>query len=105
MEQILELFKNYFGIAFILLIFSYLSPKESYRKYFQFFISVLIAVILFEPLAERFLLKRRGSMGGDWRKLEERLNEVQYNKQMEEDIFECFGMENNTEQVEEPKAR
>ena len=52
MERILEVFKNYFGIAFMLLIVSYLAPKETYRKYFQFVISILLTIILFQPLEE-----------------------------------------------------
>lgn len=105
MDRILELFKNYFGIAFLLLIISYLSPKECYRRYFQFLISILIAVILFQPLAEEFLLKKSGETHADWEEMEEKLSAIQYDKMMEADIFECFGMEEVTEQMEKSQAQ
>lgn len=90
MEKILEIFKNYFGIAFILLILSYLTPRENYRKYLQFFISVLIAVILFLPLTEWINKGSKGKERLSWEDMEERLSTYEY-KMEGEDLFEIFG--------------
>ena len=50
METVLEFVKNYFLLSFIMFIFSYLSPKEEYRKYFQFFLGILMTIVLFKPI-------------------------------------------------------
>lgn len=98
MERILEVFKNYFGIAFMLLIVSYLAPKETYRKYFQFVISILLTIILFQPLEEWIF---SGEMAGkiiDFRQLEEAFAFQEDRMKLEGDIFECFGLEEASEQ-------
>ena len=52
MESILELLKSYFALALVLVIFSYLMPKEGYKKYMQFFVGILLGVIILRPVAE-----------------------------------------------------
>lgn len=52
MNLILTFVKDYFIFMIILFLFSYLTPKENYRKYFQFFIGVLMAAILMRPVLE-----------------------------------------------------
>ena len=42
--------KGYFGLVIVLMICSYLSPKESYEKYFQFVVGTIVAVMLMKPL-------------------------------------------------------
>ena len=91
MERILELFKNYFGIAFVLLIISYLAPKESYRKYFQFIISIMLAVILFQPLEEWMFSKQSERESLDWEQVKEAFDVSEYSRKMVEDSFEWFG--------------
>ena len=91
MERILELFKNYFGIAFVLLIISYLAPTESYRKYFQFIISIMLAVILFQPLEEWMFSKQSERESRDWEQVKEAFDVSEYSRKMEGDIFEWFG--------------
>lgn len=54
MGTILDFAKNYFIFMLILFLFSYLTPREDYRKYFQFFIGALMAVILLRPVLEIF---------------------------------------------------
>lgn len=46
--------KEYLGLVIILLIVSYLSPKEKYEKYFQFLVGIIIAVMILEPLSVFF---------------------------------------------------
>lgn len=50
MGTVLEFIKNYFLLSFIMYVISYLSPKEQYRRYFQFFLGILMAVVLFRPI-------------------------------------------------------
>lgn len=50
METILSLFKSYFVLMLLLLMLSYLAPKDSYKKYFQFFIGAWMCVLLLKPV-------------------------------------------------------
>ena len=52
MESILELLKSYFALVLVLLVFSYLMPKESYKKYMQFFVGIFLGVMIIRPVAE-----------------------------------------------------
>lgn len=98
MERILEVFKNYFGIAFMLLIVSYLAPKETYRKYFQFVISILLTIILFQPLEEWIFSGEKARKIIDFHQLEEAFAFQEDYMKLEGDIFECFGLEEASEQ-------
>ena len=40
MEVVLTFVKNYFVLMLIFYLLSYLTPKETYQKYFHFFVSV-----------------------------------------------------------------
>lgn len=50
MNVILSFIRDYFIFMMILFLFSYLTPKEDYKKYFQFFIGVLMVAILMRPV-------------------------------------------------------
>lgn len=44
--------KNYLYLALIFLICSYLSPKDRYKKYFQFMLGIFMAVLILRPLSD-----------------------------------------------------
>lgn len=46
----LEFLKNYYVFMLVLMVFSYLVPKEDYKTYIQFFISILIIVLFLKPV-------------------------------------------------------
>ena len=50
MDTILEFVRNYFIFLLVLYLISYLAPQESYRRYFHFFISVLMVAVLMKPV-------------------------------------------------------
>lgn len=50
MNVIVEFVKNYFVFLLVLYLFSYLTPKESYQKYFRFFVSALMVAVLLKPV-------------------------------------------------------
>lgn len=52
----LEFLKNYYIFMLILLVFSYLVPKEDYKKYMQFFIGIFVVVLLLKPVLEFFTM-------------------------------------------------
>ena len=49
MEVVLTFVKNYFVLMLIFYLLSYLTPKETYQKYFHFFVSVLVITVLAQP--------------------------------------------------------
>lgn len=44
--------KDYYVFMLILLVFSYLVPKEDYKVYIQFFIGIFVIVLLLKPILE-----------------------------------------------------
>lgn len=89
MEVLRTFIKNYFVVMLFFFLLSYLVPKEEYRRYFRFFISVLVITVLAQPLLV--------SVGG-WNKNEARQQLKEITKQMQsieyeekgENIFEQF---------------
>ena len=45
--------KSYLYLALIFLVCSYLSPKDEYKKYFQFMLGIFMAVIILKPLGQK----------------------------------------------------
>ncbi len=45
--------KSYLYLALIFLVCSYLSPKDEYKKYFQFMLGIFMAVIILKPLTQK----------------------------------------------------
>ena len=40
----------------VLLVFSYLVPKDEYKKYMQFFIGIFVVVLFLKPVLELFTM-------------------------------------------------
>lgn len=89
MTQILEFIKNYFIFMLILFLFSYLVPKENYRKYFNFFIGVLMAAVLIQPFLVFVSSDSKKEMESTLREIEEKLSDLEYQGKGE-NIFEQF---------------
>lgn len=89
MNAILNFVRDYFVFLLVLFLFSYLTPREGYRKYLQFFIGALMIAILMRPVIAAF------AGGGESRVREELesilsdLDNLEYRGEGE-DIFEWF---------------
>lgn len=46
----MEFVKGYVYFMIVLMVASYLTPKEEYRKYVQFFMGILLAVVIIRPI-------------------------------------------------------
>ena len=46
----MEYIKGIYVFALMLLVFSFLVPKESYKTYIQFFIGIFLFVVLLKPV-------------------------------------------------------
>lgn len=103
MQTILAFVKEYFVFMLVLFLISYLVPRESYRKYFHFFIGALMVAVLMEPVLSFFNRDARGEFHRQLEEIEKNLSEIEY-EEKGEDIFEQFlkdpgvdGKENGTE--------
>lgn len=94
MEFILSFVKSYFALVLVLVMVSYLTPKEKYKKYFQFFIGVLMAVLLLSPVVQ--WKEKRGNPIEFYnvKEIRKKLESIQFEAD-KEDIFELFFMEND----------
>lgn len=89
MSEILEFVKNYFIFMLVLFLFSYLVPKENYRKYFNFFIGVLMAAVLVRPILVFVNSDAKREMKKTLEEIEEKLSDLEY-QEKGENIFEQF---------------
>ena len=53
----LEYLKNYYVCLLILMIFSFLVPKEAYKSHIQFFIGIFLIVLLLKPTLQFISVK------------------------------------------------
>lgn len=97
METVTSFIKNFFVLMLILFVFTYLVPKDRYQKYFQFFIGIFMAVILLAPVVKWITRDDTQAAYRNLEQITDRLNEIEFNEENEEDIFEIFYMDNNTE--------
>jgi hypothetical protein len=83
METIITFAKNYVCFMLILFLFSYLAPREDYRRYFQFFISILMAAALLSPLISLFAGNDGEGLRNELKQLEEGLSDIEYQEKGE----------------------
>ena len=88
MESILEILKSYFALALVLLVFSYLMPKEDYRKYMQFFVGIFLTVIILRPVADWILDEDTPMIHLE--ELQQQLEEIEYDIGEEENMYEIY---------------
>lgn len=89
MNMIVEFVKNYFIFLFVLYLFSYLAPQESYRKYFRFFVSALMIAVLMKPVLVIFQGEVRDTAKAQFDSISSQLEENKYEGKGE-DVFEWF---------------
>ena len=89
MHIILNFVKQYFIFMLLLFVFSYLVPKENYRRYFNFFISVMMVAALLFPLLQISEKEVAEQTKARLEEIEEKIGDTQY-YQKGENIFEQF---------------
>ena len=73
----------------LLFVFSYLVPKGNYRRYFNFFISVMMVAALLFPLLQISEKEVAEQTKARLEEIEEKIGDTQY-YQKGENIFEQF---------------
>lgn len=48
----LEYLKNYYVFMLVLMVFSFLVPREEYKSYIQFFVGIFLIVLLLKPVLQ-----------------------------------------------------
>ena len=96
MDVIRSFVKSYFIFLLLLQVIAYLTPKESYKKYVQFFTGALMAVILLRPVLTWMDKETKLPDYAQFEEVMEQLEDICYEGE-EEDMFEIFFMEDNTE--------
>ncbi len=81
--------KTNFIFMLLLFVFSYLVPKENYRRYFNFFISVMMVAALLFPLLQISEKEVAEQTKARLEEIEEKIGDTQY-YQKGENIFEQF---------------
>lgn len=88
--------KSYFIFLLLLQIIAYLTPKESYKKYVQFFTGALMAVLLLKPVLTWMDNDMAVPEALSFEELSEQLDTIAYEGEGE-DMFEIFFMEETAE--------
>ena len=103
MSILLSFVEKYFIFVLVLFLISYLVPRESYQKYFHFFIGALMVAVLMEPVLSFLNRDERADFHGELEKIVSDMSDQGYYEKVE-DIFEQFleapgmaGEENETE--------
>ena len=86
----LEFLKNYYVLMLVLMVFSYLVPKEEYKVYIQFFVSVFIIVLLLRPIMEISAIKDADSFYKVFEQFSQQIEELDLKVEEGEDIFGHF---------------
>ncbi len=95
--MLLNYIKDYFVLTLILLVFSYLSPGENYKKYFQFFIGIIMAVFVLKPVFGWMSDENTDFAYESIEEISDKLSGIEYGGEGE-DIFEIFFVEDDTQE-------
>lgn len=74
----LEYLKNYYIFMLILMVLSFLVPKEEYKVYIQFFVGIFMLVLLLEPVLEFLTMEDPSVIYEIFGELNEKIEEVSH---------------------------
>jgi len=86
----LEFLKNYYVFALILMVFSYLVPKESYKKYLQFFIGIFMVVLFLKPILSLFTMEQPEQIYEVFDLFNQKIESLELEQKEGETIYEHF---------------
>lgn len=93
----LEFLKNYYVFMLILLLFSYLVPKEDYKRYIQFFIGIFVVVLFLKPLLEFGTMDVSNHLDEVFVPFNQKVENLDLEIEEGETIFEYFFLEGEGE--------
>ena len=86
----MEFLKKFYIFMLILMIFSYLVPKDMYKKYIQFFIGIFVVVLLLKPVLEFWSLKNPERIYDVFGSFNEQVKNLEIELEEGETIYEYF---------------
>ena len=93
----LAFLKNYYVFMLILLVLSYLVPKEAYKKYLQFFIGIFIVVLFLKPVLEFFTMDDPMRIYEVFEPFNRQMEELDLELKEGENLYEHFFLEGEGE--------
>lgn len=93
----LDYLKNYYVFMLVLMVFSYLVPKDEYKGYIHFFISVFIIILFLKPVLEIFTTKDMGEFYEMFEQFYQQIESLDVEMEEGADIFEYFFFEGERE--------
>ena len=86
----LEFLKHYYLFMLILMLFTFLLPKEEYQAYVQFFVSIFIIVLFLKPVLELFTREEPDFVYRIFEELNVQMEQYEVDMTEEGNIFEYF---------------
>lgn len=86
----LDFLKKIYVFMLILMVFSYLVPKEEYKRYIQFFVSIFVVVLLFKPILEFLYIDNPARVYEVFDSFNQQIQEVELELEEGENIYEYF---------------
>ncbi|MBR3811787.1 MAG: stage III sporulation protein AF [Agathobacter sp.] len=86
----LEFLKEYYVFMLILMVFSYLVPKESYKKYIQLFIGIFIVVLFLKPILSLFTMENPQEIYEFFAPFNQKIESLDLEQLEGENIYEYF---------------
>lgn len=91
----LEYLKNYYVFMLVLIVFSFLVPKDEYKGYLQFFVSIFLIVLFLKPVLELLTLDEPTLIYDIFSDMNQQIEE--FNIEGSENIYEHFFFEGERE--------
>jgi stage III sporulation protein AF len=89
-DDMLAFLKKFYVFMLILMVFSYLVPKDEYKKYIQFFIGIFIVVLFLKPVLEFFTIDNPWKVYEVFDSFNEQINKLEVELEEGENIYEYF---------------
>lgn len=86
----LEFLKKIYIFMLILTVFSYLVPKEEYKKYIQFFIGIFVVVLLLKPVLVVFTMDNPSKVYEIFDSFNTQIKELDVELEEGQNIYEYF---------------
>ena len=93
----LEFLKHYYVFMLILMVASFLLPKEEYKAYIQFFIRIFVIVLFLKPVLELFTREEPAFVYQIFEEFNVQMEQYEVDMTGEENIFEYFFFEREGE--------
>ena len=93
----LEYLKHYYVFMLILMMVTFLLPKEEYKSYVQFFISIFVIVLFLRPVLELFTSENPDFVYHMFEEFNVQMEQYEVDMIEEENIFEYFFFERKGE--------